>query len=267
VRKLRALIVDDEPLARDTLRLLLRDDAEVELVGECSGADAIALIEKTPPDILFLDVQMPEVNGFDVLEAIGTDAVPGVVFVTAYDEYAVRAFDVHAVDYLLKPFDDARFARALARVKARARLGKPDERLPPLIRDHWQLQRRFVVRARDRMLVVPADEVDWIEAADYYASLHVGPKTHLVRQSLTELAQRLDPEHFVRVHRSAIVNVDRVREIQRLEHGDCVLVLGDGAQVKLSRTRRRDFDRLFSGSRVECSSGSRSSEESGRKDE
>jgi len=243
MRTLRALIVDDEPLARDAVRVLLR--ADLELAGECSGTDAVAAIEKTSPDVLFLDVQMKEVNGFDVLEAVGTDAVPGVVFVTAYDEYAVREFDVHAVDYLLKPLEDARCARALARVKERARLGKPDGRLPALVRDHARMQRRFLVRTRDRVAVVHADEVDWIGAADDYASLHVGMKTHLVRQTLTELQERLDAGRFVRVHRSAIVNVDRVREIRSLDHCDSLLFLADGSQVRLSRTRRDGFHRLF----------------------
>ena len=229
---MKAVIVDDEPLARDTVRLLLGRDPEIEIAGACSGIDAVALIERTSPDILFLDVQMPEVDGFDVLQAVG--GIPAIVFVTAYDEYAVRAFDVNAIDYLLKPFDDARFAVALHRAKERVRAAEPHRWL-----------RRFLVRARDRVVVVSVDDVDWIEAADYYASLHAGGKTHLIRQTLNDLEQHLDPERFIRVHRSAIVNVERVREIHPLFRGDCALVLEGGASVRLSRTRRELFERLF----------------------
>ena len=207
------------------------------------------MIERISPDILFLDVQMPEVDGFDVLESVGADAVPAIVFVTAFDEYAVRAFDVQAIDYLLKPFDDARFALALDRAKERVRSGRPDERIAALLRQRSPYLRRFLVRTRDRALVVDVDDVDWIEAADYYASLHVGARAHLLRQTLTELEQQLDPERFVRVHRSAIVNVDRVREIHPLFRGDCALVLADGARVKLSRTHRDRFERTFTAGR------------------
>ncbi|HEV7507206.1 MAG TPA: LytTR family DNA-binding domain-containing protein [Thermoanaerobaculia bacterium] len=249
--KIRALVVDDEPRARKAVCLLLERDPDVEICGECSGAEAAELIENASPDLMFLDVQMPEVDGFDLLEAVGAEAVPAVVFITAYDEYAVRAFDVHAIDYLLKPFDDARFARALARAKEQLarRSGQPDPHLAALVRERSPYVRRFLVRQRERLLVVNAEDVDWIEAADYYASLHVGAKTHLLRETLANLEQRLDPERFFRVHRSAIVNVDRVREIHPLFRGDCALVLGGGTQVRLSRTRREDFERLFTTSR------------------
>jgi two-component system LytT family response regulator len=246
VTKLRALIVDDEPLARDTIRRLLARDPDIEVAGECSGADAVPLIVQSWPDLLFLDVQMPEVDGFEVIAAVGAESLPGIVFVTAYDQYALRAFDVHAIDYLLKPFDDARFALALARAKERALAGMPDGRLAAFLRQRSTYLRRFLVRKRDRVLVVAASDVDWIEAADYYASLHVGEASHLLRETLTELEQRLDPEQFVRVHRSAIVNVARVREIHPLFRGDCALVLADGTRVKLSRARRDQFERLFS---------------------
>jgi len=245
---LRALVVDDEPLARKLVRVLLERDAEVVVSGECSGVDAAAEAARTRPDILFLDVQMPEADGFDVLAQIGADRAPVVVFVTAYDQYAVRAFEVHALDYLLKPIDDARFAGALVRAKAQARArrgGTADPRLGALLADHARHARRFLVRTRDKTVVVDVDQVDWIEAADYYATLHVGGEAHLLRETLTELAQRLDPERFFRVHRSAIVNLERVREIHPLFRGDCELVLRDGTRVRLSRTRRREFQRLF----------------------
>ena len=246
---MKVLIVDDEPLARQSLRLLLQHDPSVEIVGECAGIDAAAIIESASPDIMFLDVQMPEVNGFDLLESVGANAVPAVVFVTAFDEYALKAFDVHAIDYLLKPFDDARFAKALARAKECVATGKSTSSVEGLLRERSPFVRRFLVRTRDRVVVINADDVDWIEAADYYVSLHVGEKTHLLRETMSELEKRLDPDRFFRVHRSAIVNVDRVREIHPMFRGDCALVLRDGARVRLSRTRRDDFERLFTSAR------------------
>ena len=230
---MKAIIVDDEPLARKSIRLLLDRDGEVEVAGECSGVDAAALVARTRPDIMFLDVQMPEVGGFELLEQIGVEAVPVVIFVTAYDNYAVRAFEVQGLDYLLKPFDDARFAQALARAKQQLRGRTP-------------FAQRFLVRLREKLVVVNAADIDWIEAADYYVTLHAGGKSHLLRETMTQLEKRLDPERFVRVHRSAIVNIDRVREIHPLFRGDCSLVLADGTQVKLSRSRRDEFERLFS---------------------
>jgi two-component system LytT family response regulator len=231
---LRALIVDDEPLARETLRLLLTRDAEIELAGDCSGVDAEELIGRTKPDILFLDIQMPEVDGFELLERIRPNSVPAIVFVTAYDQYALKAFEVHALDYLLKPFDDRRFAEALARAKEQARRkGEPG------------YVRRFLVRLREKVIFVRADDVDWIEAADYYSSLHVAGRAHLLRETMNDLEKQLDPERFVRIHRSAIVNVERVREMHPLFRGDAMLVLEDGTQLKLSRARRDEFERLL----------------------
>jgi two-component system LytT family response regulator len=245
--RLRAFVVDDEPLARSLLRVLLARDPEIEVAGECGGAEAAGEISRARPHILFLDVQMPEVDGFDVLAALEPDRVPVVVFVTAYDHYAVRAFDVHAVDYVLKPIDEERFAQALARAKAqaRARGSAPDARLGALLEEHGRRTGRFLVRAREKTVVVDAADVDWIEAADYYATLHVGGKAHLVRETLTDLARRLDPGRFFRVHRSAIVNLDRVREIHPLHRGDAELLLAGGTRVRLSRTRRAEFKRLF----------------------
>jgi two-component system LytT family response regulator len=245
---LRALVVDDEPLARTLVRVLLEGDPEVAVAGECSGVDAAAEAARTRPDILFLDVQMPEVDGFAVLAAIGIDDAPVVVFVTAYDQYAIRAFDVHALDYLLKPIDEARFRVAVDRAKARARdrrEGAADPRLRALLDEQARLVRRLLVRTRDKTVVVDVDQIDWIEAADYYATLHVGPREHLLRETLNELEQRLDPRRFFRVHRSAIVNLERVREIHPLFRGDGELVLRDGTRVRLSRTRRRAFQRVF----------------------
>ena len=250
---LRALVVDDEPLARQALRLMIGRDADFSVAGECTGVDAPALIERTKPDVLFLDIQMPELDGFGVLEAVGVDSVPAVVFVTAYDAYAVKAFDVHALDYLLKPFDDVRFTQTLQRVKSQLRGGNAKsstttDRLVAMLDDRERAARyarRFLVRVREKVVVVRTEDIDWIEAADYYASIHAGASSYLLRETMAELERRLDPERFFRVHRSAIVNLDRVREVHPLFRGDCTLVLSNGTQVKLSRTRREEFERLF----------------------
>jgi two-component system LytT family response regulator len=233
----RALIVDDEPLARQAIRVLLDRDREVEVVGECSGTEAAALVARTRPHIMFLDVQMPEIDGFDLLSLIGDEAVPAVVFVTAYDAFALKAFEVHALDYLLKPFDDARFSKTLERAKERASLpARPPE---------GGYRQRFLVRVRERIVVVNAADIDWIEAADYYVSIHVAGHSYLLREPLADLEKALDPEVFFRAHRSAIVNLRRVREIHPLFRGDSVLVLHDGSRVKLSRSRREEFDRAM----------------------
>ena len=244
----RVLIVDDEPLAREGIAALLGKDAEVLVVEASSGIDAAALIARLRPDILFLDIQMPEVDGFALLEEVGADAVPAIVFVTAFDRYAVRAFDVHALDYLLKPFTDARFDAALARAKQHVlarREGVLDARIANLLRAHRTSHTRFLVPARGKTLVVDASEIDWIEAADYYVCLHCGGARHLLRETMDDIETRLDSHQFFRVHRSAIVNLSRVREIHPLFRGDCELRLADGAAVRLSRKRRRAFEARF----------------------
>ena len=246
---IRVAIVDDEPLARAALRLSLADDPELVVVGDCNGVDAPQLIEREQVELVFLDVQMPEVDGFAVLEALDPGALPAIVFVTAHDAYAVRAFEVHAIDYLLKPFDDARLATALARAKERlARPGEASDQLVALLEERARRERqveRLLVRARGKVVAVRTQDIDWIEAADYYATLHVGGATHLVRQTMAELETSLDGRRFVRVHRRAIVNIDRVREVHPMFRGDCTLVLADGTQVRLSRTRRAEFERMF----------------------
>ncbi|WP_313919586.1 LytTR family DNA-binding domain-containing protein [Tahibacter sp.] len=244
----KVLVVDDESLARDGLCALLADDAEVEVVGQGSGVDAVALIAKLRPDILFLDIQMPEVDGFALLEMVGADAVPAIVFATAFDRYALRAFEVHALDYLLKPFTDARFASALARAKQQVldrRNGVVDARIAELLRMQQSPRARFLVPARGKTVVVDAASIDWIEAADYYVSLHCGSQSHLLRETMDDIERQLDPQQFFRVHRSAIVNLARVREIHPLFRGDCELRLADGIAVRLSRNRRRDFEARF----------------------
>jgi two-component system LytT family response regulator len=248
---LRLVVVDDEPLARKTLRLLARRDPEVTVVAECgNGTEAIQAIREHHPDLVFLDVQMPELDGFDVLEALGDlgDQTPAIVFVTAYDQYAIRAFEVHAIDYLLKPFSDERFEKALARAKSLVRRSRPDEtrrNLSALTAAHRATTRRFMVRSAGRVVFLKADEIDWIEAADYYARLHVGGHSYLLRESMNDLEAALDPDVFVRIHRSAIVNLDRVREMRSLFRGEQMVILSDGTQLRMSRSRREELEARF----------------------
>ena len=244
---LRVLIVDDEPLARDNVRLALGPD--VTVVGECGdGEAAVAAIEALRPDLVLLDVQMPGLDGFGVIEAVGPERMPAVVFVTAYDAHALRAFEVHALDYLLKPFDDARLHDALARARRSAAedAGGEDsleQRLAALVE---QMARRggpfgdclsrFVVRHGDRASLVRASDVEWIEADGNYVVLHARGATHRLRVSLRTLAEQLDPKQFARIHKSTIVNLDRVRELQPWFGGDYVAILHDGRQLRVSRS-------------------------------
>ena len=229
--KIRVLVVDDEPLARSNLTVLLRRNPEFEIVGECgSGMQALSEIRSRKPDLVFLDVQMPECDGFDVLEQLGTDMPPALVFVTAYDQYALRAFEAGALDYLLKPFDNARFDRALQRAKE-----KIGQRKDLLKKDLPEKVERLVIKSAGQVLFVKISEIDWIEAADYYVCLHVAKKTHLLRQSLFEVDQELDQTSFCRIHRSAIVNLDRVRGIEVNEDGGHNVLLDDGTRLRLSR--------------------------------
>lgn len=240
----KVVIVDDEPLAREGLRALLAGDRDVEVVAECAnGQAAIEAIRRTKPDIVFLDVQMPDLDGFDVLRALEGESLPAVVFVTAYDKYALKAFDVHAVDYLLKPFHDERFAEALARAKARRE--DMTERIARLLDERKPKIMRVLVKTGGRVLFIRADEIDWIEAADYYVKLHVAGKVHMLRESMAALEARLDAEMFFRVHRSAIVNLERVRELQPFSRREHVLVLRDGTRLRLTRSRRERLAALL----------------------
>jgi two-component system LytT family response regulator len=230
--KIRAIIVDDEPLARSNISARLRLDPAIEIVAECgSGIDAPALLRSARPDLVFLDVQMPEVDGFDVLELLGNDAPAAVIFVTAYDQYALHAFEAGALDYLLKPFDNARFDRALERAKEKIAASQE----APAKQD------RVAIKSAGEVLLIPLKEVDWIEAADYYACLHVGPRSHLLRRSMAELEQELDPAAFCRIHRSTIVNLARVRGLKLNADGDYNVLLADGTTLRLSRRYRKQL--------------------------
>lgn len=243
---IRAAIVDDEPLARLRIRNLLADAPDVDIVAECSnGKDAIDTLDESPPDLLFLDIQMPEVDGFDVLQALGVDRVPVVIFVTAYDQFALRAFEAHALDYLLKPFDDERFGAALQRARERVRQhrgGDLDRRLQALldnVRGGTSYLRRLVVPSGHRSIFVRTEHIDWIEAERNYVRLHVGGKAHLLRENLTRIASTLDPGMFCRIHRSTIVNIDRIQSVEPLFHGEYQVVLHDGTKLTSGRSYRR----------------------------
>lgn len=244
----RAVVVDDEPLARQTIGLLLSREDDFAIVAECGhGADAIDAIRRERPDVLFLDVQMPEVDGFEVLRTLGPGAVPAVIFVTAYDRYALQAFEQHALDYLLKPFSDERFAIVLDRTRERLRertFASMAGRLTALLSATTTASadasspRQLVVRDAGRTIVIPHDDIIWIEAEDYCARIHLRGRTLLVRDSLKALGDSLDNAGFVRVHRSAIANVACIREIEPLASGDQRLTLSDGTVLKISRTYR-----------------------------
>ncbi|HJS42399.1 MAG TPA: response regulator [Gemmatimonadales bacterium] len=231
----RALIVDDEALARERVRTLLEASDGVTIVGECSGGrEAVDAIIDKRPDLVFLDVQMPDLNGFEVLEAVAPEWLPAVIFVTAYDEYALKAFDVHAIDYLLKPIEPERFHKALARATKRDLLSFLDER--PID--------RLVIRTRSKVSFLKPSEIDWIEADGKHARLHAGSETHVVRHTLTRLEQRLAGHGFVRVHRSAIVNVDRIKELEPWFHGEFVVILKDGTKLTSSAAHSQALHRI-----------------------
>jgi len=245
----RTIVVDDEPLARQTLRLLLEREADFTLVSECAhGAEAIDAIRREHPDVLFLDVQMPEVDGFEVLRHLGPDAVPAIVFVTAFDRYALRAFEEHALDYLLKPFSDERFVDVLTRTRTRLRertFAAMAARLADLLAAKAPESRQLIIRDGGRTIVIPWTDIVWIEAEDYCARIHLRDRTVLVRDSLRALADALDRGGFVRVHRSAIANVACIRELVPLASGDQRLTLDDGTVLKVSRTHRADVVRAL----------------------
>ncbi len=248
----RVLVVDDEALARATLRLLLQRDPEVELVGESpNGVDAVAKIRALAPDLVFLDIQMAKKTGFEVLAEIEEPRRPLLIFVTAYDAHALRAFEVQALDYLLKPFDDDRFARSLARGKDAVRQRHAHELARRLVAVFATAAapspapERLAVKDGSRVRFIPVADLDWIEADDYYAKLHARGEIHLHRESLRDLEAQLDPRRFVRIHRSTIVNLERVKELRTLPSGEGLVLLQDGTELRLSRSRREQLCALL----------------------
>src|SRR6266568_3185816 len=249
---LRALVIDDEPLARKALLRLLKKEPGITVIGQCDdGESAVDTIRRTRPDLVFLEVQMPEMDGFRVLETIGVEQMPVTIFVTAFDRYALNAFDANAVDYLLKPFAADRLSRALARARDRC-LGRQDkdaaQRLFTLL-DHTRSQadyaQRLTVSVRGRILFVPVADIDWIEAEGNYARLHVSRRVHDVRETLQSLMEKLDPRDFIRIHRSTIVNQHRIREVQPWFQGSHIVLLQSGEELRMSRYQRDAVERLF----------------------
>ncbi len=246
--RIRALVIDDEPLARELIREMLSDDPEVEIIGECAnGHEAVAAIRAHTPDLLFLDVQMPELGGFAVLEALGAEHIPFVIFVTAYDQYAVRAFEVHALDYLLKPFDRERFEAAWQRAKAqirRERNANLDQRILALLEELKAAPKyleRLVIKTGGRVFFLETDDIYWVEAEGNYVRVHNGQKSYLLRETIRGLEAQLDPKKFLRIHRSAIVKIDRIQELQPWFHGEYRVILHNGTQLTLSRNYRENL--------------------------
>lgn len=248
-RPIRTLIVDDEALARKFIRRMLKDDRDFEIVGECSnGKETVAMIRAENPDVVFLDVQMPEMDGFDVLESIGFERLPEIIFTTAYEQYAIRAFELHALDYLLKPFDQARFKEAIRYTKGRfgsERRNDEGTQLRALvenIKNKPQHLERLVIKSGGRITFLRTDEITWIEADDKYVHLHTSTARPMVRQTLSAMEEQLDPARFRRIHRSAIVNIEQIAELQPLFSGEYSILLQDGTKLTLSRNYK---DKLF----------------------
>jgi len=245
---LRALVVDDEALARQRIRHLLRRSTDIEVVGECAdGLEAVKAIEELSPELVFLDIQMPELDGFGVVEAVGADRMPPTLFITAYDQHALKAFEVHALDYLLKPFSPERFHQALERARRWCQRNTPGngpgtgpdlEALMASLRQDRPWVDRLLVRQGDRHILVRTSALQWIEAEDNYVRLHVEGTSYLQRQTMTGLLMRLDPAQFRRIHRSAIVNLDCIQEFQPWTGGDHLVIMRDGTRLTLSRTYR-----------------------------
>jgi two-component system LytT family response regulator len=240
---IRTIIVDDVDLARERIKILL-DDAELEIVAECAnGREAIKAIQTLKPDLVFLDIQMPKISGFEVVEAIGVEEMPAVIFVTAYDEFALRAFEINAVDYLLKPFDEERLKMAVARAKREIErsfpAGEVEEKLRRLlkeVRSEPRYLKRIPVKSARGTTLVLTEDIDWISSAGHYVELHTGGEKHLVREQLSRLEEKLDPEKFVRIHRSKIVNLDSIKSLHPLFNGDHLVILKNGQELSLSRT-------------------------------
>ena len=257
---MRVIIVDDEPLARDRLRSLLAKESDVQVVAECGdGREAITAIRRENPDLVFLDIQMPDLDGFGVISQLKGGHVPLIVFVTAFDEFAVKAFEVHALDYLLKPFDRERLKNAVAHARSRLKSPTPvdlTEKLTALLESmqpstggdaRGATSDRIAVKLDGRVIFLRPNEIDWIEAQDNYVKLHAGREAHLVRDTLSNFETRLDQRRFIRIARSTIVNIDRVKEMQPMFHGEYVVILHDGTKLTMSRGYRETLQQYLGG--------------------
>ena len=250
--RIRVLVVDDEMLAREKIRTMVEGDPEIEIIGECvNGVEAIEAVQNLRPDLMLLDVQMPQIDGFAVLAALKSDHLPQVIFITAFDHYAVHAFEVHALDYLLKPFDRERFNAALEHAKAHirgTRNGHLDQRILSLLKqieaDSKYLE-RLVVKTGGRVFFLLTDEIDWIEAEGNYVNVHTAQKSYLLRESISSLEAQLDPKQFIRIHRSTIVTLRRIKELQSWSHGEYRVILHDGTELTLSRNYRENLQNVL----------------------
>ncbi len=250
--RIKVIIVDDEPLAREKIRDMLKDDSSIEVVAECaSGSKAVTAIEKLTPDLLFLDIQMPQMDGFDVLKAIPQEKLPHVIFVTAHDQYALKAFEVYALDYLLKPFDRERFGTALKRAKSQVRRDQNNQVNAGILALLDELQEsnryvdRLVIKNTGRIHFLKTVDIDWVEAEGNYVRIHVGKESHLLREPISSLETQLNAKKFLRVHRSTIVNLDRIHELQPWFHGEYRIILKDGTQLMLSRSYRDKLQQVL----------------------
>jgi two-component system, LytTR family, response regulator len=251
----RALIVDDEPLARRGVVLRLRRFKDVEVVGECAdGSSAVEKIRELSPDVVFLDVQMPGMNGFEVLEALPKESLPGVIFLTAYEQHALRAFEVHALDYLLKPVDDERFSAAVNRVRelsdSASKVRMSERILQMLGQRDQEYESRFTVRNGSRIQIVLAEDIDWIGAAGDYVELHVRGRSHLLRETMQALEQKLDPAQFLRIHRSRMIRTARVTELRGIDNREYIIRLSDGSEHRSSRTYADQLEKWLNGANV-----------------
>lgn len=252
-KPIRTLIVDDEPLARERVADLARAQPDVSVIGECAdGEEALEAIRAQRPDLVFLDIQMPGKNGLELVAELGSELMPAIVFVTAYDRFAIKAFEVHALDYLLKPFDDERFAAAMDRARVWLKRQAPAEdlsvKLEALLSDLRPASAgmdRLAVKTAGRVLLVRMEDIDWVEAADNYVNVHVGAESHLLRETMNALEKRLPSDRFIRIGRSTIVNVNRIRELQPLFHGEYAVILKDGTRLTLSRSYRSKLNQLL----------------------
>jgi len=249
---IRTIIVDDMELARERIKILL-GDADLEIVAECAnGREAIKALSSLRPQLIFLDIQMPKISGFEVVETIGVEEMPAVIFVTAYDEFALRAFEINAIDYLLKPFDEARLKKAVARarreIEQQTLAGETEEKLRRLlkeVRTEPKYLKRIPVKSARATTLVLTEEIDWINAAGHYLELHAGGEKHLIREQLSRLEAKLDPEKFVRIHRSTVVNLDSIKSLHPLFNGDHIIVLKNGRELNSSRTYHENLIALL----------------------
>jgi len=250
--KIRVCIIDDELIACRRIQRLLKDDAEIDIVKICNdGEEAVESIQQFHPDLIFLDVQMPGMDGFEVLTSLNPESMPHVIFVTAFDRYAIKAFEVHALDYLLKPFDRKRFEQAVERSKSQIQQSQERSNNSELVallkemKNQSQHLERLVVKSQGRVFFLKTDEIDWIEAQGKHVSIHVGKETHLVREAMNNLEIELDPKKFARIHKSTIVNIDRIKQLQPLVHGDFRVILRDSTVLTISRRYRQKIDELL----------------------